>query len=162
MKSEEQAQKLGHSIFYPHPPMEGMILTGPYLLICDLYRSHRREGPITGLVIIQVIWVSNRPLWLKCLLRNPLLGLKCQIPIGSFWILLNYAFHRGGGGRGMEKKWNVPFHLMMCVTIYPDCHQYCVEFLCLFLKPHFAEKSGGVAKCGLIFQSTASKAIPFF
>ena len=51
---------------------------------------------------------------------------------------------------------------MSRVTIYPDHHQYSVEFLCLFLKPHFAENSGGVAKCGLIFQSTVSKAIPFF
>lgn len=62
----------------------------------------------------------------------------------------------GGGGGGAEKNG------MSRVTIYPDHHQYSVEFLCLFLKPHFAENSEGVAKCGLIFQSTASKAIPFF
>lgn len=136
--------------------MEGMILTGPYLSICDLHRSHRREGLITGLVVIQVIWVSDRSLWLKCLLKNPLLWLKYQILIGSFWILLNYAFHGGGGGEGVWIK-----NGMSLVTIYPDNHQYSVEFLCLFLKPHFAENSGGVAKCGLIFQSTASKAIPF-
>lgn len=135
--------------------MEGMILTGPYLSICDLHRSHRREGLITGLVVIQVIWVSDRPLWLKCLLKNPLLWLKYQILIGSFWILLNYAFHRGEG----EGVWIK--NGMSLVIIYPDHHQYSVEFLCLFLKPHFAENSGGVAKCGLIFQSTASKAIPF-
>lgn len=63
---------------------------------------------------------------------------------------------RGGGGGGAEKNG------MSRVTIYPDHHQYSVEFLCFFLKPHFAESSGGVAKCGLIFQSTASKAISFF
>ena len=137
--------------------MEGMILTGPYLSICDLYRSHRREGLITGLVVIQVISVSDRPLWLKCLLQNPLLWLKYQILIGSFWVLLNYAFHTRGGGVGGGIK-----NGMSRVTIYPDHHQYSVEFLCLFLKPYFAENSGGVAKCGLIFQSTASKAIPFF
>ena len=84
--------------------MEGMILTGPYLSICDLHRSHRREGLITGLVVIQVIWVSDRPLWLKCLLQNPLLWLKYQILIGSFWVLLNYAFHTRGGGEGVRKK----------------------------------------------------------
>ena len=65
--------------------------------------------------------------------------------------------HEGGGGEGVRIK-----NGMSRVTIYPDHHQYSVEFLCLFLKPHFAENSGGVTKCGLIFQSTASKAIPFF
>lgn len=67
--------------------------------------------------------------------------------------------HEGWGGEGVRIK-----NGMSRVTIYPDHHQYSVEFLCLFLKPHFAENSGGVAKCGLIFQSTASnyKAIPFF
>ena len=63
----------------------------------------------------------------------------------------------GGGVEGVRIK-----NGMSRVTIYPDHHQYTVEFLCLFLKPHFAENSGGVAKCGLIFQSTASKAILFF
>ena len=69
---------------------------------------------------------------------------------------------RGGGdtrGRGEGVRIR---NGMSRVTIYPDHHQYSVEFLCLFLKPYFAENSGGVAKCGLIFQSTASKAIPFF
>ena len=62
-----------------------------------------------------------------------------------------------GGGEGVRIR-----NGMSRVTIYPDHHQYSVEFLCLFLKPYFAENSGGVAKCGLIFQSTASKTIPFF
>ena len=65
--------------------------------------------------------------------------------------------HEGGGGKRVRIK-----NGMSRITIYPDHHQYSVEFLCLFLKPYFAENSGGVAKCGLIFQSTASKAIPFF
>ena len=65
--------------------------------------------------------------------------------------------HEGGGGEGGRIK-----NGMSHVTIYPDHQQYSVEFLCLFLKPYFAENSGGVAKCGLIFQSAASKAIPFF
>ena len=163
MMSEKQAQKLGHSIFYPHPPMEGMIPTGHYVLICDFYRSHRREGLITDLVVIQAIWVSDRPLWLKCLLQNPLLWFKYQILIGSFRILLNYAFQRkGAGGGGVWKKNGMSHSIWWRVTIYPDLHQYSMEFLCLFLKPHFTENSGGVANCRLIFQSTESKAILFF
>ena len=118
----DQASSKTEGLFYIIFKVKGMIPTGPYLLICDLYRSlistHRGEGQIpTGLVVIRVIWVSERPLWLKCLLWNPFLW----FPIGSFRILLNYAFHGwwggGGGKRGLaDKKWNVPFHLMTCYS----------------------------------------------
>ena len=134
--------------------MEGMILTGPYLSICDLYRSHRREGLITGLVVIQVALVA------KMLIEKPFIVVEISDSDRVILDIIKFCLPQqegGGGVEGVQIK-----NGMSHVTIYPDHHQYSVEFLCLFLKPHFAKNSGGVAKCGLIFQSTASKAIPFF
>ena len=67
-----------------------------------------------------------------------------------------------GGGEGglLLKKWNDSFHLMMCH--YLDHRLYSMEFLCSFLKPHFAEKGGGVAKCRPSFEITTSQAIRLF
>ena len=62
-----------------------------------------------------------------------------------------------GGGGTADKKWNDPFHLMTCH--YLDHYLYSMEFLCSFLKPHFAEKGGGVAKCRPSFEITTGQAI---
>ena len=96
----------------------------------------------------------------KMLIAKPFIVVEISDSDRVILGIIKLCLPQGGGEGGADKKWNVPFHLITCH--YPDRHQYSMEFLCLFLKPHFAENSGGVAKCQLIFQSTASKAIPFF
>ena len=93
----------------------------------------------------------------KLLIEKPFIVVEISDSDRVILDIIKLCLPQGGGGGGVWIK-----NGMSLVTIYPDHHQYSVEFLCLFLKPHFAENSGGVAKCGLIFQSTASKAIPFF
>ena len=95
----------------------------------------------------------------KMLIEKPFIVVEISDSDRVILDIIKLCLPQGGGGEG-EGVWIK--NGMSLVTIYPDHHQYSVEFLCLFLKPHFAENSGGVAKCGLIFQSTASKAIPFF
>ena len=85
--------------------MEGMILTGPYLSICNLYRSHRREGLITGLVVIQVALVA------KMLIEKPFIVVEIsdsdRVILDIIKFCLPQEEGRGGGG-GVDKKWNVP------------------------------------------------------
>ena len=85
--------------------MEGMILTGPYLSICDLYRSHRREGLITGLVVIQVALVA------KMLIEKPFIVVEISDSDRVILDIIKFCLPQeegGGGGGGADKKWNVP------------------------------------------------------
>lgn len=95
----------------------------------------------------------------KMLIPKPFIVVKISDFDRFLLDIIKSCLPKWGGGGTADKKWNVPF---LMTFHYLDHHQYSMEFLCPFLKPHFAEKGGGVAKCRPSFQITTSQAIRLF